>query len=95
MVNPDSAVAIDATSEQQTFRSEANSSLPLSGRRSSVVDWKSKTYNNRVRKRETTLKLNGWVSSLLQARPSVVLAIGSTAESGFISGAVDMEDWRV
>jgi hypothetical protein len=49
-----------------------------------VVDWRSKTYNNRVRERETTLKLHGWVSSLLQARPSLVLAIGSTAESGFI-----------
>jgi hypothetical protein len=81
-MNPDSAVALDATSEERTFRSEANSSLPLSERRSSVVDWKSKTYNNRVRKWETTLKLHGWVSSLLQVRPSLVLAIGSTAESG-------------
>jgi hypothetical protein len=31
------------------------------------------------------LNLHGWVSSLLQVRPSLVLAIGSTAESGFIN----------
>jgi hypothetical protein len=36
-----------------------------------VVDWNLKTYNNRVRKQETTLRLHGWVSSLLQARPSL------------------------
>jgi hypothetical protein len=35
--NPDSAVPADAMSEEQTFRSEANGSLPLSGHRSSVV----------------------------------------------------------
>jgi hypothetical protein len=35
--NPDSAVAADAMSEEQTFRSEVNGSLPLSGHRSSVV----------------------------------------------------------
>jgi len=81
-MNPDSAVAIDATREERTFRSEANSFLPLSERRSSVVDWKSKTYNKGCKSRETTLKLHGWVSSLLQVRPSLVLAIGLTAESG-------------
>jgi hypothetical protein len=80
----DSAVAIDATSDERTFHGEANSSLPLSGRRSSVVDWNLKTYNNRVRKQETTLRLHGWVSSLLQARPSLMLAIGSSAVSGII-----------
>jgi hypothetical protein len=35
--NPDSAVPTDAMSEEQTFRSEVNGSLPLSGHRSSVV----------------------------------------------------------
>ena len=35
--NPDSAVPINAMSEEQTFRSEVNGSLPLSGYRSSVV----------------------------------------------------------
>jgi hypothetical protein len=35
--NPDSAVPADAMSEEQTFRSEVNGSLPLSGHRSSVV----------------------------------------------------------
>jgi hypothetical protein len=84
--NPDSAVAIDATSEERNFRSKANSSLPLSGLRSSVVDWKSKT-SNRVRKRETILKLHGWVSSLLQARPSLVLAVGSSANPGLMRDA--------
>jgi len=33
--NPDSAVPADAMSEEQTFRSEVNGSLPLSGHRSS------------------------------------------------------------
>jgi hypothetical protein len=36
-VIPDSAVPADAMSEEQTFRSEVNGSLPLSGYRSSVV----------------------------------------------------------
>jgi hypothetical protein len=36
-LNPDSAVPADAMSEEQTFRSEVNGSLPLSGHRSSVV----------------------------------------------------------
>jgi hypothetical protein len=35
---PDSAVGIDAKSEKQTLRSEANGFLPLSGQRSSVFD---------------------------------------------------------
>jgi hypothetical protein len=35
--NPDSVVPADAMSEEQTFRSEVNGSLPLSGHRSSVV----------------------------------------------------------
>jgi hypothetical protein len=37
VLNPDSAVPADAMSEEQTFRSEVNGSLPLSGHRSSVV----------------------------------------------------------
>jgi hypothetical protein len=37
LLNPDSAVPADAMSEEQTFRSEVNGSLPLSGHRSSVV----------------------------------------------------------
>jgi hypothetical protein len=36
-LNLDSAVPADAMSEEQTFRSEVNGSLPLSGHRSSVV----------------------------------------------------------
>ena len=36
-LNPDSAVPADAMSEEQTFHSEVNGSLPLSGHRSSVV----------------------------------------------------------
>ena len=35
--NPDSAVPTDAMSEEQTFHSEVNGSLPLSGYRSLVV----------------------------------------------------------
>jgi hypothetical protein len=35
--HPDSAVPANAMSEEQTFRSEVNGSLPLSGHRSSVV----------------------------------------------------------
>jgi hypothetical protein len=35
--NPDSAVPADVMSEKQTFRSEVNGSLPLSGHRSPVV----------------------------------------------------------
>jgi hypothetical protein len=37
VLNPDSAFPADAMSEEQTFRSEVNGSLPLSGNRSSVV----------------------------------------------------------
>jgi hypothetical protein len=36
--NPDSAVGINAKSEEQTLRSEANGSLPLSEHRSSLFD---------------------------------------------------------
>jgi 6-phosphogluconolactonase/glucosamine-6-phosphate isomerase/deaminase len=36
-INPDSAVPADAMSEEQTFRSEVNGSVPLSGHRSSLV----------------------------------------------------------
>jgi len=36
-LNPNSAVPADAVREEQTFRSEVNGSLPLSGHRSSVV----------------------------------------------------------
>jgi hypothetical protein len=70
-LNPDSAVPADAMSEKQTFRSEANGSLPLSGRRSSVVQVKSKTYNGEVRSGKRTLKLYGWVPSLLQVCSSL------------------------
>jgi hypothetical protein len=35
--NPDPAVAAETMSEEQTFRSEVNGSLPLSEHRSSVV----------------------------------------------------------
>jgi hypothetical protein len=34
---PDSAVPADAMSEEQTFRSEVNGSLPLGGHQSSAV----------------------------------------------------------
>jgi hypothetical protein len=43
---------MDVKSEKQAFRSEANGSLPLSGHRSSVVDWKSKTYDKQRAKSE-------------------------------------------
>jgi hypothetical protein len=36
-INHDSAVAAEAMSKEQTFRSEVNGSVPLSGHRSSVV----------------------------------------------------------
>jgi hypothetical protein len=36
LMNPDSAVGIDAKSEEQTLRSKANGSLPLREHRSSV-----------------------------------------------------------
>ena len=36
-MNPDSAVAIAAKSEEQTFHSEANGLLPLSGQHASVL----------------------------------------------------------
>jgi hypothetical protein len=35
--SPDSAIPADAMSEEQTFLSEVNGSLPLSGHRPSVV----------------------------------------------------------
>jgi len=58
-------------SEEQTFRSEANGSLPLSGRRSSVVqeEIQAQMVKREVAKR--TVKLYSWVSSLLQVRPSL------------------------
>jgi hypothetical protein len=37
VIIPDSAVPADAMSEEQTFRSEVNGSVPLSGHRSLVV----------------------------------------------------------
>src|SRR4030095_15847266 len=81
--NPDSAVPADARSEEQTFRSEVNGSLPLSGHRSSWFKTKSKTYNGEVRSSEKdfeTLQLGAF------ATPGLLLAqgpVGLTAESGF------------
>jgi hypothetical protein len=81
-LNPDSAVAAEAMSEKQTFRSEINGSLPLSGYRSWVVQMKSKTYNDEVRSSEQdfeTLQLGAF------ATPGLLLVqgpVGLTAESG-------------
>jgi hypothetical protein len=58
-------------SEEQTFRSEVNGSLPLSGHRSSVVQMKSKTYNGELRHSEKdfeTLALGAF------ATPGLLLA---------------------
>jgi hypothetical protein len=38
---PDSALPGDALSEEQTFRSEVNESLPLSGHRSAVCQYET------------------------------------------------------
>jgi len=54
-LNPDSAVAIDAKSEERTFRSEANGLLPLSGHRSSVVWWEVKNPQPREAKKRKRL----------------------------------------
>jgi hypothetical protein len=69
-------------SEEQTFRSEVNGSLPLSGHRSSVVQDEAKTYNGEVRSSEKdfeTLQLGAFATpGLLPAQRPV----GLTAESG-------------
>ena len=89
-MNPDSAVPTDAISEEQTFRSEVNGSLPLRGHRSSVFKMKSKTYNGEVRSSEKdfeTLQLGAF------ATPGLLLAqgpIGLTAESGFNPSVVHL-----
>jgi hypothetical protein len=69
-------------SEKQTFRSEVNGSLPLSGHRSSVVQDEIETYNCGVRSSEKdveTLQLGAF------ATPGLLLAqgpVGLTVESG-------------
>src|SRR4030095_1027086 len=79
-LNPDSAVPADAMSKKQTFRSEGNGSLPLSGHRSLVFKLKSKTYNGEVQSSEQdfeTLQLGAF------ATPGLLLAqgrIGLTAD---------------
>jgi hypothetical protein len=70
-LNPDSAVPADAMSEKQTFRSEVNASLPLSGQRPSVVQHECKAYNGEVRSSEKdfeTLQLGAF------ATPDLLLA---------------------
>jgi hypothetical protein len=73
-------------SEEQTFRSEVNGSLPLREHRSSVVKMKSKTYNGEVRSNDKdfeTLALGAF------ATPGLLLAqgpLGLTAESGLTLG---------
>jgi hypothetical protein len=80
-MSPNSAVAAETMSKEQTFRSEVNGSLPLSEHRSSVVQMKSKTYNGEVRSSEKdfeTLQLGDF------ATPSLLLArgpVGLTTES--------------
>jgi hypothetical protein len=71
--NPDSAVHADAMREEQTFLSEVNGSLPLSGHRSLVFKMKSKTYNGEVRSSEQdfeTLQFDAF------ATPGLLLAQG-------------------
>jgi|ERR687891_7250 hypothetical protein len=81
-MNPDSAVPAETMSEEQTFRSEVNGSLPLSGHRSSWSKMKSKICNGEARSSEKdfgTLQLGAF------ATPGLLLAQGSgglTAESG-------------
>jgi hypothetical protein len=71
-------------SEEQTFRSEVNGSLPLSRHRSSWFKMKSKSYNGEVRSSEKdfgTLQLGAF------ATPGLLLAQGSvrlTAEWGIM-----------
>jgi hypothetical protein len=48
-MNPDSAVPADAKSKEQTFRSEVNGALSLSGHDRRWFKMKSKTYNGAVR----------------------------------------------
>jgi hypothetical protein len=52
-------------SEEQTFRSEVNGSLPLSGHRHRWFKMKSRTYIGAVRKSEKDFELYSWVPSLL------------------------------
>jgi hypothetical protein len=69
-------------SEEQTFRSEVNGSLPLSGHRSSVVNIKCKTYDREVRSSEKDFEP---LQSGAFATPGLLLAQvpqGLTAESG-------------
>jgi hypothetical protein len=64
-------------SEKQTFRSEVNGSLPLSGQRPSVVQHECKAYNGEVRSSEKdfeTLQLGAF------ATPDLLL-LSLTAES--------------
>jgi hypothetical protein len=56
LFNPDSAVAFEVKSEEQTLRSEANGPVPPSGHRSSVVDEEPYTHNEGVRKSENAFE---------------------------------------
>jgi hypothetical protein len=70
-------------SEEQTFRSEVNGSLPLSGHRSAVVQDEYKTHNGEVRSSEKDFET---LQSGAFATPGLLLAqarVGLTAESGF------------
>jgi hypothetical protein len=81
--SPDYAVAAGAMSEEQTFRSEVNGPLPLSGIDHRWFKTKSQTYNGEVRSSEKdfeTLQLGAFATAgLLLAQGPV----GLTAESGF------------
>jgi hypothetical protein len=82
-MNPDSAVAISAKSEEQTFHNEANRVLPLSGQRTSVRRLCIQIHDNglpRTKKDCETTESDVFAIpglSLASRRPRV-----STAESG-------------
>ena len=77
-MKPDSAVPADMVSKEQTFRSEVNGPLPLSGHQSSVFKMKSNAYNGEVRSSEKdfeTLQLGAFATPrLLLAQCRVGLA---------------------
>jgi hypothetical protein len=47
---------------------------------------KSEIHSSGLQKAKTTLKRNGWVSSLFRARPSLTQGKNSTSEIGFHVG---------
>jgi hypothetical protein len=81
-MSPDSAVGIDAKSEEQTLRSEANGSLPLSRQRSSAFDYVVKATIIDCEVGENDFKTHDGVLSLRKISPSLSRCEGLVAESG-------------